>query len=109
MSADARRDAARLLGRLGGIEGGRARAAALSAERRSEIARDAARARWGHDRQVSGGTNAARRSLLAVCTRIVTARAELRAAEAEFDRLLARATRKTLRAREGNRVEIESD
>ena len=38
------------LGRLGGLSGGkrggRARAAALSPERRREIARDAARARW---------------------------------------------------------------
>jgi hypothetical protein len=39
------------LGRLGGLRGGRegghARAAALSPERRREIARDAARTRWG--------------------------------------------------------------
>ncbi len=34
------------LGRQGGLKGGKARAAALSAERRSEIARQAARARW---------------------------------------------------------------
>jgi hypothetical protein len=35
------------LGRLGGLKGGPARAAALSAKRRREIARAAARARWG--------------------------------------------------------------
>lgn len=34
------------LGRLGGLKGGRARAASLSASRRREIARKAARARW---------------------------------------------------------------
>jgi hypothetical protein len=34
------------LGRLGGLKGGRARADKLSPERRKEIARKAARARW---------------------------------------------------------------
>ena len=34
------------LGRLGGLKGGKARAAKLTAERRREIARKAARARW---------------------------------------------------------------
>jgi hypothetical protein len=34
------------LGRLGGLKGGPARAAALTAKRRREIARAAARARW---------------------------------------------------------------
>jgi hypothetical protein len=34
------------LGRIGGSKGGRARAASLSAERRRDIAREAARARW---------------------------------------------------------------
>ena len=34
------------LGRLGGLKGGRARADALSATRRRELARKAARARW---------------------------------------------------------------
>jgi hypothetical protein len=34
------------LGRLGGLKGGKARAAALSAEKRSEIAKAAAVARW---------------------------------------------------------------
>jgi hypothetical protein len=38
--------AAVALGRLGGQKGGKARAAKLSPERRSEIARTAARARW---------------------------------------------------------------
>ena len=36
------------LGRLGGLKGGKARAAALSPARRREIARLAARRRWGH-------------------------------------------------------------
>ncbi len=35
------------LGRLGGKKGGKARAAKLTKEERSEIARKAARARWG--------------------------------------------------------------
>jgi hypothetical protein len=38
--------AAVALGRLGGKKGGKARAEKLSAERRSEIARQAAKARW---------------------------------------------------------------
>jgi len=36
-----------LVGRLGGLKGGEARAAKLSKQRRSEIARKAAAARWG--------------------------------------------------------------
>ena len=35
------------LGRLGGLKGGKARTAALTAEQRSKIARKAAKARWG--------------------------------------------------------------
>jgi len=35
------------LGRLGGLKGGKARAASLTPERRIEIARKAALARWG--------------------------------------------------------------
>lgn len=42
--------AAVALGRLGGQKGGRARAARLSAEKRREIARAAAAARWKRDR-----------------------------------------------------------
>ena len=38
--------AAGALGRLGGAKGGKARAAKLTAEQRSEIARKAAAARW---------------------------------------------------------------
>jgi hypothetical protein len=38
--------AAVLLGRLGGLKGGKARAARLSAEQRSEIAKKAAGVRW---------------------------------------------------------------
>ena len=38
--------AAVLLGRLGGLKGGKARAMKLSAEERKEIARKAAEARW---------------------------------------------------------------
>lgn len=39
------------LGRLGGMSGGKARAQKLSAERRSEIARQAAQARWARKSQ----------------------------------------------------------
>ncbi|MDP9274220.1 MAG: hypothetical protein M3O99_01330 [Chloroflexota bacterium] len=38
--------AAVALGRMGGLKGGKARARALSARSRSEIARNAARVRW---------------------------------------------------------------
>lgn len=38
--------AAMALGKLGGPKGGRARAKVLSAKRRRQIARDAAKARW---------------------------------------------------------------
>lgn len=37
------------LGRRGGLKGGKARAEKLTAEQRSEIARTAARSRWGRD------------------------------------------------------------
>lgn len=38
---------AKALGRLGGLKGGKARAEKLTPERRSEIAKKAAKARWG--------------------------------------------------------------
>jgi len=44
---DRRNPAAVELGRLGGQKGGKARAAKLTAARRREIARKAARKRWG--------------------------------------------------------------
>jgi hypothetical protein len=44
-----RSEAARILGRLGGSKGGKKRAENLTGRRRSEIARQAAKARWkGH-------------------------------------------------------------
>ncbi len=39
--------AAQMLGKLGGLKGGKARAAALTPERRKAIAQKAAKARWG--------------------------------------------------------------
>jgi len=45
-TGEGKNPAAVMLGRLGGLKGGKARAARLSAERRSEIARKAANARW---------------------------------------------------------------
>jgi hypothetical protein len=47
MTDDGRDLAAVLLGRRGGLKGGPARAVSLSSERRSEIARSAAKKRWG--------------------------------------------------------------
>jgi hypothetical protein len=43
---DGKNPAAVVLGRLGGLKGGKARAMKLSAEERKEIARKAAEARW---------------------------------------------------------------
>ena len=43
---DERQQAAALLGRLGGLKGGKARAKKLSATKRKAIAKKAARARW---------------------------------------------------------------
>jgi len=40
-------DAKKAASRRGGLAGGRARAASISAERRIEIAKKASRARWG--------------------------------------------------------------
>jgi hypothetical protein len=40
-------NAAQMLGKLGGLKGGPARAKKLSPERRKEIAQKAAKARWG--------------------------------------------------------------
>ncbi len=42
------KSAAAALGKLGGLKGGPARAAALSSKKRSAIAKKAAQARWGH-------------------------------------------------------------
>lgn len=44
--ADDLKSAAAALGRKGGLKGGKARAAALSPKKRSEIAKKAAAARW---------------------------------------------------------------
>lgn len=40
------------LGRLGGKKGGKARASALTPQRRSEIAKQAAKKRWGKDQDL---------------------------------------------------------
>lgn len=48
-AAEEAKEAAKLLGRLGGLKGGPARARALTAKRRSQIARRAANVRWGLD------------------------------------------------------------
>lgn len=42
------KSAAQLLGKQGGLKGGPARAKALSAKRRKDIAKKAAAVRWGH-------------------------------------------------------------
>ncbi len=46
-TADGRDLAAVLMGRRGGLKGGRARAESMTSERRSEIAKIAAQKRWG--------------------------------------------------------------
>ena len=48
ITPDQAKSIAAQLGRLGGLKGGKARAAKLSAKRRSEIAKKAAKVRWGH-------------------------------------------------------------
>lgn len=45
-TVEGKNPAAVMLGRLGGLKGGKARAAKLSAEQRSNIARKAAKIRW---------------------------------------------------------------
>jgi hypothetical protein len=49
--AEEKNPAAVALGKLGASKGGKARAEKLSAERKSEIARKAAKARWAKKRQ----------------------------------------------------------
>ena len=43
---DGKNPAAVLLGRMGGLKGGKARAVKLSAKQRSDIAKNAAKSRW---------------------------------------------------------------
>ena len=50
MTEEEKREAARLLDRLGGRNGGKARAEKLSPERRKEIARKATRVQWDEKR-----------------------------------------------------------
>jgi hypothetical protein len=45
--SDGKNPAAVALGRMGGLKGGKARAESLTAKKRSEIAKKAAKARWG--------------------------------------------------------------
>jgi hypothetical protein len=45
--------AAVALGRMGGLKGGKARAAKLSAKKRKAIAKKAAKARWGTPKESS--------------------------------------------------------
>jgi len=47
LTPDGKNAAAVALGKLGGLKGGKARAESLSAKKRSEIAKKAAKARWG--------------------------------------------------------------
>jgi hypothetical protein len=54
MTAEERRAAAKALGSRGGKKGGPARAAKLTAEERSAIAKKAAAARWSHKEQMPG-------------------------------------------------------
>ena len=54
MTEKEKSEAARLLGKLGGSKGGKARAEKLSPERRKEIARKAAKARWERKQEQEG-------------------------------------------------------
>ena len=54
--------AAVALGRLGGLKGGPARMAKLSAKRRSEIARNAVLARWRAKKKASASPSASSRA-----------------------------------------------
>jgi hypothetical protein len=56
LTEDGRDLAAVMLGRLGGLKGGAARAASLSAERRKEIAERAAQARWSNNGKTTSKT-----------------------------------------------------
>jgi len=105
--------AAALLGRRGGLRGGAARAASLSARERSEIARQAARARW------AGGAAAdpdpgqprtrdarrTRRRILAAAVREVRAHGPTGARLARIARSAAVHPR-TIRAAFGSREEL---
>ncbi len=51
MTEEEKREAARLLGKLGGSKGGKARAKNMTPEERSESARKAAKARWDKKRR----------------------------------------------------------
>lgn len=51
MTEEERSEAARILGKLGGSKGGKARAKNMTKEERSESARKAAKARWAKKRQ----------------------------------------------------------
>ena len=51
MTPDGKNAAAVILGQLGGRKGGKARAAKLTDEQRTEIARKAARARWSKEKK----------------------------------------------------------
>ena len=53
-TAPEKNPAAVALGRLGGLQGGKARAKALTPERRSEIARKAASKRWSNEERKKG-------------------------------------------------------
>jgi hypothetical protein len=50
---DGKNLAAVVLGRLGGLKGGKARASILPAEKRSEIAKNAANVRWQKNKKIA--------------------------------------------------------
>lgn len=55
MKSETKNPAAVALGRLGGLKGGKARAAKLSASARKRIAANAAKARWSKKPQKNAG------------------------------------------------------
>lgn len=54
VNQDGKNAAAVALGRLGGMKGGKARAAALTSKERTEIAKKAAAIRWAKNRKKKG-------------------------------------------------------
>ena len=82
--------AAVALGRKGGIRGGPARAAKLTAEQRSESARKAVRARWAKAAPAAPSLDSSRKALHLCLKRIKTAKdeTELHRLTEELQRIL---------------------
>ena len=76
------------MGRLGGAKGGHARAAALSKNERTEIARKAATVRWAKKKNTKPPRLIDRERLIALCGEIQQKRAQLKALDDEIEQIL---------------------